>query len=304
MLKKVLFLVGPTAVGKTAVAVGLAKRIPLEVISCDSMQIYKEINIASSKPAGEILRKVKHHLINVVSLKDEYDVARFRWDALRALNKIIKKNKLPLFVGGSGLYMSVVLDGIFKGAQKNSKIRKFLEKQAKDFGNLYLYNKLKKVDSLASSKIHPNDLKRIIRALEVFELTKKPISALHKQRKGIWEKFDIKVFGLIRPRNKLYEIIDKRVDEMFKQGLPDEMKNCLKRPLSRTAAYCLGIREIKGFLEGKYNLEEAKRLIKQNSRRYAKRQLTWLRRDKRINWIEINLKETPGKVAQKIISQL
>ncbi len=304
MLKKVLFLVGPTAVGKTALAIELAKKIPLEVISCDSMQIYKELNIVSCKPNPNTIKKIPHHLINVVSVKDEYNVADFRRQALKVISAIHKKKNIPIFVGGSGLYVNAVLDGIFKGVKKDIHLRNALRKQAQNFGNSYLYERLKKLDSAAASKIHPNDLKRIIRALEVVELTKKPISELQITRKGIWGKFDIKIFGLIRDRQKLYELIDKRVDVMFKKGLLKEIKSVLNRPVSLTASYCLGIREIRGYLEKKYGLEEAMRLIKQNSRRFAKRQLTWFRKDKRINWIEIKDKETARDVAKKVLSYL
>lgn len=304
MLKRILFLVGPTAVGKTEVALALAKEIPLEVISCDSMQIYKELNIASCKPSYEIRKKVPHHLIDVISLKKEYNAAFFRNKVLKAIKAIHKKNKIPLIVGGSGLYLSVILDGIFEGAKKDSHLRNILNQEANIFGSSYLYQRLKDIDSKAAAKIHPHDLKRVIRALEVFQLTKKTISHLQANREGVWGKFDIRIFGLIRPREKLYQRIEARVEEMFKKGLLKEIKFVLTKPVSLTASYCLGIKEIKGFLEGRYDLAETKRLIKQNSRRYAKRQLTWFRKDKRINWIEIEDKNTSKDIALKISSQI
>ncbi len=304
MLNKVLFLVGPTGVGKTEVAMELVKKIPLEVISCDSMQVYREINIASSKPSPKMLKELPHHLINVVSVKDEYNAADFSKEALRQIGKIQKRGNVPLVSGGSGLYMSAILDGIFKGVKKNQKLREELEGEAKNFGNLYLYEKLKRVDPACAEKIHPHDLKRVIRALEVFTLTKSPISVVQKNRAGIWGKFDIRIFGLMRERKSLYARIDQRVLKMFKNGLLKEIKSVLKKPLSLTASYCLGVKEIKDFLSGRCSLEEAKQLIQRNSRRYAKRQMTWFRKDKRINWIEIKNNETPKQVAEKILSQM
>jgi len=304
MLKKILFLVGPTAVGKTDVALELSKEIELEVISSDSMQVYKELNIASCKPSKNITQKLPHHLINVVSVRDEYNVADFRKMAIKSIRQIHKKNKIPLIVGGSGLYVSTILDGIFSGAKKNIALRKKLKKQAEKFGNQFLYSRLKKVDPAAAKKIHPHDLKRIIRGLEVFEMTQKPISVLQKKRKGIWGKFDIRIFGLMRERQQLYNRIDERVDEMLKKGLLKEIKSILANPISLTASYCLAVKEISGFLKGQYGLDEARRLIKQNSRRYAKRQLTWFRKDKRINWIEIKDNASPKGIAKKILSQL
>jgi tRNA dimethylallyltransferase len=304
MQKMILFLAGPTAVGKTEVALELSKKIPLEAISCDSMQVYKEINIASSKPTEKILKKVPHHLINTVSVNREYNVADFRRATLKAIKQIHQKNKIPLIVGGSGLYMSVILDGIFNGAQKDSGLRMRLQKEADKFGSRQLYDRLKNVDPQAAAKIHPHDLKRLIRALEVYELTKKPISNLQNKRNGIWGKFDIRIFGLMRNRDKLYERINQRVDQMFKKGVLKEIKSVLDKPVSLTASYCLGVKEIKGFLEGQYDLAEAQCLIKQNSRRYAKKQLTWLRKDKRINWIKVSDEERPRDIAKKILFQL
>ncbi|MDP2939723.1 MAG: tRNA (adenosine(37)-N6)-dimethylallyltransferase MiaA [Candidatus Omnitrophota bacterium] len=304
MLNKVLFLVGPTAVGKTGVALELSKKIPLEVISCDSMQIYKELNIISNKPQQKILKRMPHHLINVVSVKREYNVADFREQALKAIKAIHKKDKIPLIVGGSGLYMSLILDGIFRGAKKDLQFRSLLNQQAKIYGSLYLHNRLKKIDPQAAQIIHPNDLKRIIRALEVYELTKQPISNLKSERKGIWGKFDIQIFGLLCEREELHNRINARVEIMFRAGLLKEIKAVLKKTLSLTSSYCLGIREIKGYFAGQYDLAEAKRLIKQNSRRYAKRQMTWFRKDKRINWIKITNDDTPKNIAKRILAKI
>ena len=302
--QKIIFLVGPTAVGKTEVAVQLARKINAEIISCDSMQIYKKINIISQKPCPIARKSVKHHLLDIISPREEYNVADYQKQALLKIKDILQKRKVPLFVGGTGFYTSVLLDGIFEEAAKNRKIRERLYRQAEKYGKKKFYARLIKVDPEAASKIHPNDLRRIVRALEVYATTKTPISELQKKRKGIAEDFDAKIFCLNRNRDELYKRINLRVDRMFQQGLVAEVKRLLQLKLSRTASAAIGIKEIKGFLNGQYDLAEARRLIKRNSRRYAKRQLTWFRRDKRVKWININHRESARGIAQKIWKKL
>ncbi len=302
--KKIIFLVGPTAVGKSKVAFELARRINAEIVSCDSMQVYKELNITSDKVPKSIRRRIPHHLIDVVSVSKNYNVSDYRKEALGAIEKIHHKGKFPLVVGGSGLYMKVLLDGIFQEGQSDQKIRKRLYALAKKYGKRYLYRRLLKVDSKAAIKIHPHDLRRIVRALEVYETTKKPISQLQKDTKGIFEDYDIKLFGLSMDRSKLYEKVNLRVDEMFKKGLVREVKKVLKKRLSLTAKKIIGIQEIRDFLDGERSEQEALELIKRNTRRYAKRQLTWFRKEKRISWVEIKERQKPVAIARKIITLL
>jgi len=292
--------VGPTAIGKTEVAVYLAKRIGAQIISSDSMQVYKGMNIITSKPKPALRKKIKHYLINTVPIARNYDVSSYRHDALKKVKEIIARGKVPIFVGGTGLYMSILVDGIFKGKVKDEDIRKKFYKIAQAKSSGYLYKRLKKVDPEASGKIHPNDTKRIIRALEVFEAAGKPISMLQKERHGLRDEYDVRIFCLNTERAKLYKRIDERVERMFKQGLINEVKKLLKRRLSETASCAIGIREVKGYLSGGYGLEEAKGMIKLNTRHYAKRQLTWFRKDKRIKWVNIKDKETPQSVAKRI----
>ncbi|MCM8795232.1 MAG: tRNA (adenosine(37)-N6)-dimethylallyltransferase MiaA [Candidatus Omnitrophica bacterium] len=303
-LKKIIFLVGPTAIGKTKVACALAKKIKAEIISCDSMQIYRGMDIITSKPPPDLRKEVPHHLIDIISPEHEYNVFQYRTAALKKVKEIIKKGKTPLFVGGTGLYVSALVDGIFKQKTENKIIRQRLYKLAKIKGNQYLYERLKKVDPQAIEKIHPSDLRRIVRALEVFEVTGQPISELQKRRSGLWGKHEIKIFCLNIQRNKLYQRINHRVEEMFKNGLLSEAKRLLKLRLSQTAYYCIGIRELKGYFDGRYSLEEAKEQIKKNTRRYAKRQLTWFRKDKRIIWVNIKDKETPKEIAIRLWKRL
>ena len=288
MREKIIFLVGPTAVGKTAAAVNLAKKINGEIISCDSMQIYKGMDIITSKPSKLLLKKVPHHLIGVISPIKEYDVSRYRKDALKKIKAIFKKGKVPIFVGGTGLYVAILVNGIFERKTEDLKFRARLYKEAIKRGSKKLHLRLKKIDSAAAAKIHPNDTRRIVRALEVFKTTGKPISLLQKQRSGLAKSYDVRIFCLNMEREKLYQRIDARVDKMFREGLLREVKKLLKLKLSKTARYAIGIQELKAYFDGLYDLEEAKRLIKRNSRHYAKRQLTWFRKDKRIKWIEVD----------------
>lgn len=298
--KRVIFLVGPTAVGKSEIGVLLAKKINAEIISCDSMQVYKGMDIITSKPSITFRKNIRHHLIDVVNPTKEYNVTKYRQDALKAIRQILKKEKSPIFVGGSGLYMSIVIDGIFKGASCDNIIRQRLYKELEDSGSEYLYKRLKIVDPESAKKIHPNDAKRIIRALEVFEITGKPISNLKKQRTGLGNKFDIIIFCLNMAADNLYKRIDERVEKMFVQGLENEVKRLLKLKLSRTAQCAIGIKELKGYFDGLYNIVEAKRMIKRNTRIYAKRQLTWFRKDKRIRWIGVDGKEIPEDIVSRI----
>ncbi|MDD5196616.1 MAG: tRNA (adenosine(37)-N6)-dimethylallyltransferase MiaA [Candidatus Omnitrophica bacterium] len=303
-LNRVVFLVGPTAVGKTRIAVELARKINAEIISCDSMQIYKGMDIITSKPQAFLRKKIKHHLIGMVLPKEEYNVSKYRQEALRKIREIIRKGKTPLFCGGTGLYVSILIDGIFKARAQNPALRKKLYRQLEKYGRDYLYKKLKRLDHKAAENIHPNDIKRTIRALEVFEATGKPISGLQKEREGLSKNYDIKIFCLNMERSALYKRIDGRVDKMFRAGLLKEARRLLKKKLSKTSRYAIGLNELAGYFEGKYDLAEAKRLIKRNSRHYAKRQLTWFRKDKRIQWFNIQGKDASAKVAGRLWKEL
>jgi tRNA dimethylallyltransferase len=305
MLKKrVVFLVGPTGIGKSAVALSLAKKINAEIVSCDSMQVYRGMNIVTSKVNTKQRKKVKHHLLSVIDPGQEYDVAKYRSQVLKVFDKLFLKNKIPLVVGGTGLYYSIIIDGLFPAVCEDKLIRKKLSRQLKLKGSKFLYKRLVKVDLQASKKIHANDSRRIIRALEVYLKTGKPISQLQKNRIGLSQDYKIKVFGLNTDRNFLYKKIDQRVKNMFALGLIKEVKLLLKHKLSKTAICAIGIGELKKYFLKKCSLEDVKKSMQQYSRNYAKRQLTWFRKDKRIDWINIKPRETPAQVAQKIWKKL
>lgn len=289
MVPEIIFIVGPTAGGKSEFAVKLAKKINGEIISADSMSIYRGMDIISSKPAKNLQKEVPHHLLDIVTPDKEYNAAKFINDSNKKINEIIKRRRVPIIVGGSGLYVDILLYGVFKEAKSDAKLRVMLERKAKKYGNEYLYRRLKKLDPQAAEKIHPHNLRRIIRALEVCLLTKSKFSELKQKRSGLADKYDVKIFGLNLERDKLYERIDARAERMFEQGLVLEVKGLLKKKLSKTARQALGIKEAAGYLSGKYDLERAKYLLKRNTRHFAKRQLTWFMRNKEIVWLSADL---------------
>jgi len=302
--KKIIFIVGPTAVGKTDIAFYVARELDAEIISCDAMQVYREITIASNKPSPKILKSVAHHLLDIVSVTQEFDVATFNKKALQAMQDIHARHKIPIFTGGSGLYMEVLLDGIFIGGKKDIGFREECRRRIEREGIQALYAELKGVDPQAAKKIHPNDAKRVIRALEVFHKTGRRISDVQKERKGLWGQYDISLMALARPRKDLYARIDQRVEAMFNHGLVEEVERLSKRTMSVSARSIIGITEVIGFLNKEYDLERAKYLIKLNTRHYAKRQLTWLRREKRLQWMMINKETSSREVARHMVNEL
>lgn len=301
--KRIIFIVGPTAVGKTDIAVCLAQKVHGEIISCDAMQVYHEIDIASNKPPLEVRERIPHHLLNVVSVAEEFDVARFNQLAMAAIDCIHARGRIPVVVGGSGLYVQILLDGIFSGGAKNENLREALRHQARAAGPQALYAQLAGKDPIAAAKIHPNDLKRIIRALEIHMTTDMPISELQKIREGLWGKYRMSLFALKRDRKDLYRRIEQRVDSMFEHGLVDEIKNLNGTALSQTAEGIIGVREIKGYLRGEYPLDRARELIKQNTRRLAKRQLTWFRKEKRLQWLLLEPQDRPKTVVERMLQE-
>ncbi len=286
--KKIIFIVGPTAVGKTDIAFLLAQKINGEILSCDSMQVYREITIASNKPSPELLAAVPHHLIDIVSVIDDFDVSEFNDRAVRIVEDVCEKDRIPIVAGGSGLYVQILLDGIFLSGEKDEALRRQLSREAEDFGNLHLHAQLEKVDPQSAARIHPNDRKKIIRALEVCLKESAPISKIQKQRTGLIDKYSIKVYCIHQPRELLYRRIEERVEEMFAQGIVEEVAALEPVKLSKTASAIIGIKEIRGYLRGEYPLERAKELMKRNTRRLAKRQLTWFRKDPRIQWLTLS----------------
>lgn len=304
MKERLVFLVGPTAIGKTGISIELAGLINGEVISCDSMQVYKGMDIGTSKPAKDLVTRIPHHMIDIIEPSDEFSVAQFRRMAVKAIEDIIARGKTPLVAGGSGLYIKVLIDGIFEAPSTDREFRARLKQEADEFGTEILYIRLQEVDKEAASGIHPNDLRRILRALEVYEKAKAPISQLRTNTVGLSDQYEVRIFGLNMERPALYKKIEERVDLIFKEGLVDEAKRLTENKLSLTASQALGYKEVFAFLRGEYDIEEAKRLIKRNTRHYAKRQFTWFRRDKRIEWMMLDENFDSKEIAKEIWKKL
>jgi len=301
--QKIIFIVGPTAVGKSDVAFALAQNIEGEIISCDSMQIYKEIHVANNKPNQHILDSVPHHLVGILPVEQEYDVAQFNQRTLEIIEEIHQRGHIPVIVGGSGMYMQILLDGIFEGGSKNEALRKDLKDQVKQRGNEYLYGKLEEADPQAASKIHPNDLRRVIRALEICMTENMPFSQLQKDRQGLWGKYKISLFVLNRQRQELYDRINARVEQMFDDGIVNEVQSIEEDRWGTTAKKIIGIEEVQGYLRGEYDLDEAKERIKLHTRHLAKRQLTWFRNEKRLQWITIGPQDTVESIAGAMLDE-
>jgi tRNA dimethylallyltransferase len=301
MLKKVLVILGPTASGKTKVSLEIADILDIEIISADSRQVYRFMDVGTAKPTLEQRKKVPHHLIDIVKPDQYFTAADYSRRAREALKEVVSKGKEPVVVGGSGLYLRALFKGIFKGPGRDEKIRQKLKDRAEKCGSESLYLELKKKDPEAAQKIGPHNLVRIIRALEVYELTGKRISDLQKEGEYPPEEYDFIKIGLNLNRKTLYQRIEQRVEEMIKAGLIDEVES-LKRKgydLSLAPLRTFGYKEIFQYLEGEIGLEEAKGKIKLNTRHYAKRQLTWFKKEEEVIWMDggkLNLKQEILKV--------
>ncbi|WP_027623499.1 tRNA (adenosine(37)-N6)-dimethylallyltransferase MiaA [Clostridium lundense] len=288
-MKELFILAGPTAVGKTDISISLAQKLDGEIISADSMQIYKYMDIGSAKVSDIEMKGIKHHLIDVVEPWDNFSAAEFKDHAEKAIEEIYLKNKLPMLVGGTGLYInSLIYNYNFTEADKDKDYRIYLENLATEKGKEYVHNLLKEIDIESYNKIHYNNLKRVIRALEVYKLTGKTMSEYSSEQDIYNIPYNIYYFVLNMDRAKLYERIDKRVDIMIQNGLIEEVKKLQSMGCDENMQSMKGIgyKEILYYLGGKISLDEAIYLIKKGSRNYAKRQLTWFRKDNRIIWID------------------
>lgn len=302
--KKVIIIVGPTCSGKTNLSLKISQLIHSEIISADSRQIYKLLDIGTAKPSQEQLQKVTHHLIDILDPIENYDASKFEKDAERIIDQIQKKNKIPIVVGGSGLYIRALIDGIIETADKDEDYRKVLIHKRKEFGNELLFEELKKVDPLSAEKMRPQNWKRVMRALEVLHSTGEPIwKHYQKQSSHHQKKYNFIQFGLNWDRKILYQNINERVDWMIENGLTEEVKNILSIGYDKNlnSLNTVGYKEIFKYLDGEISLEKAIELIKRNTRHYAKRQMTWFRRDKRIHWLDINEKNDLDKTVEQIL---
>lgn len=285
-----LVLVGPTAVGKTSLSLRLAEALNGEVVSADSMQVYIGMDIGTAKPTREERARVVHHLIDVVEPTEPFSVARYAELAHQAIAAIHTRGHLPILTGGTGLYIRAVVDGLpLPPAPPNPEIRARLAEEARRLGPAALHERLARVDPVSAARLHPNDLRRIIRALEIYETTGRPRSATQAPS-GAASRYRAHWFGLTRPRASLYKRIDERVEAQIAAGLVQEVQALRARGWNprATSVQALGYKEILDYLDGKVTLEEAKARLKKATRQYAKRQLSWWRADRRIRWINLD----------------
>ena len=288
-MKPLVILTGPTAVGKTNLSIGLAKRINGEIISADSMQVYKGMDIGSAKIRKEEMQGVTHYLVDILEPEEEFHIVKFQELAKAALEEIYAKGKIPILVGGTGFYIQAVTRDIdFTQAEQETSYREELEQFAKEKGAEYLHEKLREVDSKSAENIHANNVKRVIRALEFYHQNGTPISEHNEEQKQQTSPYNLAYFVLTAPREILYERIDRRVDQMMEEGLLEEVKSLRERGCHRgmVSMQGLGYKEILAYLEGEYPLEEAVRILKRDTRHFAKRQLTWFRREQDVIWVD------------------
>lgn len=287
---KVIVICGPTASGKTSLSVELAKKCNGEIISADSMQIYKEMNIGTAKVTPEEMQGIKHYMIDIVSPTERYSVAEFKVQAEKAIEEILKKGKTPIIAGGTGLYVNSLIYNIqYNDIKIDEEYRKYLEERVEKEGLQSLYEEAKKIDFEAMKSISKNDQKRILRVLEMYHQTGKTKTELEKESRKEEVKYDYKVYAINWEREELYKRINKRVDIMIEQGLIEEVENLIKKYNKfPTAMQGLGYKEVVEYLDKKITKEEMIEKIKMETRRYAKRQITWFKKIENVKWIQGN----------------
>ena len=286
----VLVIVGPTATGKSALAVEIAMNKNGEIINGDSMQIYKGLNIGTAKQTQDEMKGIPHHLIGIIEQSENFNLACYVELARKKIKDVHNRGKVPILVGGTGLYIDSVINNVnLNVVPQNLKLREDLIKKANVYGLEYLMNMLKKVDEEAANKIKINDVKRIIRALEINYITGKNVSDVYKHSNDVPKLYNTFIIGLnYNNRQLLYQKINNRVDKMVELGLIDEAKQLLKNGLSKTSVQAIGYKELENYFNNIETLENTIQKIKQNTRRYAKRQLTWFRKNTKINWVNID----------------
>jgi len=287
---RVLAIVGPTAVGKSEVALSLAIKLGGEIISADSMQVYKGLDIATAKPSLAERLLCPHHLIDVVDSTEKFSAADYQRLARAAVQEIIARGKLPIFCGGTGLYLRAALDEYnftaIASSGESSTARMRLQQEIREVGLSALHIRLKSVDPKVAARVDQHDERRILRALEVFETTGRPLSSWEAEKDIGTSIYDMQIIGLNRPRAELYARIDARVEHMLHSGLLDEAKKCFEQGLSYVSEQALGYKELYPYFKGETTLAEAAEKLKRQTRRYAKRQLSWFRADARVRWVE------------------
>lgn len=301
MENRVVIICGPTASGKTSISLKLAEELETEIISADSRQIYKYLDIGTAKPNSDELGRVKHHLINKLSPDEEYSASKFEKEAESIIDSLHKSGKIPIVVGGTGLYIHSLMEGLIDAPGEDEEYRDLIRSYREDYGNEYVYNMLVAADPVSAAKMLPQNWKRVMRALEVLHVTGEPIWK-HHDKEVTEKKYRFLLYAPLWERSKLYEIIENRVDQMINDGLVSEVKSVMEMGYNANlnSLNTVGYKEVISFLNDVISLERAVELIKRNTRRYAKRQLTWFKRYDNLQWKSINSSEEVKKIADEI----
>lgn len=302
---KIIVICGPTGIGKTSTAIQLSQEFSGEIVSADSMQIYREMDIGTAKPTKTELERVPHHMINIVHPDEPFDAAAFTKMADSVILSLIQKSRLPFITGGTGLYIKALIHGLFRTRPADTGVISRFRKESDQFGSAALHKQLAECDPQAAARIHPNDAFRIIRALEIFEATGKPISVYHDLHRFSEKKYHALKIGLSCERETLYDRINQRVDRMLDQGLLGEVEQLLKKGYSTDlkSMQSLGYRHMAEYLTGKITWDEAVNTMKRDTRRYAKRQLTWFKADPEIRWYTKDRVEEIRKEIRSFLDQ-
>src|SRR3989338_2430768 len=301
-MPKVVALVGPTAGGKTARSIELAQSLGAEIVSCDSMQVYRHMRTLSQSPTHAQRTQVQHHLIDCIEPTASFSAGEYRRMAAPIINRLLERGKHVLIVGGTGLYLRALTQGLCDAPPADIRVREQLWSECQDQGSTLLYNRLRGVDSVAASRIHPNDARRIVRALEVYALTGRPISSWWRQATAELSSGQTVVIGLNRDRDELYHRIDERLLHMiYEDGVINEVRQLMRLPLSKTAWQVHGLQDLSQYLSGDLSLKDPPETWQQRVRSYAKRQMTWFRQTPGIQWVEMTPDERPWETAQRLL---
>ncbi|MDL2225428.1 tRNA (adenosine(37)-N6)-dimethylallyltransferase MiaA [Eubacteriales bacterium OttesenSCG-928-M02] len=307
-MKKAIYIVGPTATGKSKLAVALAKKLDGEVVNMDSMQVYRQLSIGAAKPTQEEMEGIPHHLFGIVDVGEEFSVSRYRDRAEAVMEEICERERVPIFCGGTGLYLNAMIYEMdFTQANRDDEVRKRLEKQLEAEGKGALYARLMEVDAETAERLNPNDVRRVMRALEVYEITGLPMSAQTGDFQGLRKKeYPFVLIGLTDDRERLYHRINQRVEEMLEKGLIEEARDVLSLGVAMDHPSMMGIgyRQVFPYLQGEYGYEEMVALIKQETRRFCKRQITWLKREGDIHWLSLTEDPSPKGLAEEVLAIL
>jgi len=304
MKPKIVIVLGPTAVGKTELALAVAQRVNAEIVNADSQQVYRYLDIGTGKPSKPERERVRHHLIDVVNPDEDFNAARYRQLAAASIDEIHKRGAKVLVSGGTGLYLKALTGGLFSGPGQDTELRANLEREIAQIGLAALYDRLIAIDPGANTKIHPNDRQRIIRALEVYQSTGRPLSEWQNEHRFQEEAFQVLKIGLARARDELYDLISRRSESMIRAGLLDEVRGLMERgyELDLKPLRSVGYRQMGEVIEGIKGLPEAIAEMKQETRRLAKRQLTWFRSDPEIRWFHPEKQEREiGELVQAFL---